>query len=317
MPGSTAAADLSPRRLALIGANGMLARKVREHAAAAGYAVTGFDLPDFDITNGAQVLAEMERLQPVVIVNCAAYTNVDGAEADEALATRVNGAGPGNLAEAAKAVGAVLAHISTDYVFDGQKQSPWREDDPVGALSAYGRSKRTGEQAILASGLERCFIIRTSWLYGPHGRNFVETIIRLAKEREELRIVADQVGTPTYTGDLAEAIFNLLKLTDHGSRITDHSLYGLYHFSNAGQCSWHEFAAEIVRQARERGESLQVKMVVPIRTEEYPLPARRPAWSVLSTAKYRAVTGAEIPGWKESLGKYLEERDKEPVTKNP
>lgn len=303
------------RKLALIGSKGMLAVKVREHALAAGYDVAGFDLPDFDLTNREQVLIEMDRLQPLVIVNCAAYTNVDGCEAEEELATRVNGAGPGFLAEAAKAVGALLAHVSTDYVFDGQKLSPYLETDPVNPLSTYGRSKLAGEQAILASGLKEYFIIRTSWLYGPGGRNFVETILRLAREREELRIVADQVGSPTYTGDLAEAVFQLLALaepgshvTGHSSRTTDHGLYGFYHFSNMGQCSWHEFASEIVAQCKVRGEYLQVDKLVSIRTDEYPLPAPRPAYSVFSKEKYLQATGAEIPGWQESLLKYLDER---------
>lgn len=300
-------------RVALIGANGMLARKVAEQASANGYAMTGFDLPDFDVTNRAQVLATVERFQPAVIINCAAYTNVDGAETEEELAIGVNGLGPGYLAEVAKTVGAVLVHISTDYVFDGRKVSPYLETDPVGPLSAYGRSKLAGEQAILRSGLERYFIIRTSWLYGPGGKNFVETIIRLAKEREELRIVADQVGSPTYTGDLATAIFQLLILSDHGSRITDHDLestpQGIYHFANSGQCSWYEFASEIVAQLKGRGEKLTVKRIVPIRTEEYPLPAPRPAYSVFLKDKYRTATGAFVPDWQISLLKYLDERE--------
>lgn len=295
-------------KLALIGSNGMLARKVRERAISVGYSVADYDLPEFDLMNREQVLTEMVRLQPHVIVNCAAYTNVDGAETEEPLATEVNGFGPGYLAEAAQAVDAVLVHISTDYVFDGSKGSPYLEEDPVGPVSAYGRSKLAGEQAILASGLERYFIIRTSWLYGPGGKNFVETIIRLAREREELRIVADQTGSPTYSGDLAEAIFRLLSLADHGSRIADHDFFGLYHFSNSGQCSWHEFATEIVAQMIARGEILKTKQVVPIRTEEYPLPAKRPAYSVFSKQKYRAAVGAVVPAWQASLNRYLHER---------
>jgi dTDP-4-dehydrorhamnose reductase len=352
-------ADMQPK-LALIGALGMLAREVRERAERAGYSVVPYDLPGFDLTNGDQVLAEMERVRPEVIINCAAYTNVDGAETDEALATRVNGLGPGYLAEAAMAVGAVLVQISTDYVFDGCKSSPYLETDPVGPLSAYGRSKLAGEQAILASELERYFIVRTSWLYGPGGKNFVETIMRLAREREELRIVADQVGSPTYTGDLAEAIFRLLEIardekavmkeplrnnrdevavtmgplrrscdevavtmdplrrtrdeenvTRHGFFITS-SLsrsFGIYHFSNAGQCSWYEFASEIVAQLQGRGVALKVKRVVPIRTEEYPLPAPRPAYSIFYKEKYRLATGAEVPGWQDSLARYLNSKE--------
>jgi dTDP-4-dehydrorhamnose reductase len=202
--------SMNHRKFALVGSNGMLALKVCEQASAAGYEVVGFDLPNFDITNRVQVLSEMERVQPAIIVNCAAYTNVDGCESQETLATLVNGAGAGNLAHVARALGATLVHISTDYVFDGNKAGPYVEEDTTGPQSAYGRSKLAGEQAILASGLERYFIIRTSWLYGPGGKNFVETILRLATERDELRIVADQVGSPTFTGDLAAAIFSLL-----------------------------------------------------------------------------------------------------------
>lgn len=298
--------------LAIIGSKGMLAGKVWEQARLAGYNVAPFDLPEFDVTDRDQILAEIVRIRPGVIVNCAAYTNVDGAETEEELATRVNGSGPGYLAEAARDVDAVLVHISTDYVFDGGKESPYLESDAVGPVSAYGRSKLAGERAIIESGLEKYFIIRTSWLYGPGGKNFVETIIRLAREREELRIVADQVGTPTYTGDLAEAMFRLLALANHGSRITDHDPYGLYHFSNSGQCTWYEFACEIVDQVKGRGEQLKVKRVDPIRTEEYPLPAHRPAYSVFSRGKYKKATGAEIPGWQEGLAKYLDERTSPP-----
>jgi dTDP-4-dehydrorhamnose reductase len=317
--------------LALIGSNGMLARKVRE-LAPPQYEVVGFDLPDFDLTNRAQVLAAMTRLQPAVIVNCAAFTNVDGCESQEELATRVNGAGPGYLAEAAKACGAVLVHISTDYVFAGDKNSPYTESDSTGPLSAYGRSKLAGEQAIIKSGLKRYFILRTSWLYGPGGKNFVETMLRLATERDELRVVADQIGTPTYTGDLAAAIYNLLEavtrdallvtgadsesfVTRHPSPVTD--LFGLYHFSNQGETSWHGFAAEIIRQSRQQGELLRVERVVPIATSDYPLPAPRPAYSVFSKEKYLAATGAPLPHWRESLALYLRERKKPGSSPSP
>ncbi|NIQ95712.1 MAG: dTDP-4-dehydrorhamnose reductase, partial [Desulfuromonadales bacterium] len=279
----------------------------------------------FDITDREQVLATLSELQPAVIVNCAAYTNVDGCESEEALATRVNGDGPGYLAEAALEVGATLVHVSTDYVFDGTKRTPYTEADPPCPVSAYGRSKLAGEQAIRASGLERFFILRTSWLYGPGGKNFVETILRLAGERDELRVVADQIGCPTYTADLAEAIFALLKtvmsdelrVTSEGERqekpgspITHHPspLYGLYHLSNEGQCSWHEFAEEIVRLARERGAELKVETIRPITTEEYPLPAPRPAYSVFSKEKYKTATGCDIPHWREALKRYMDNK---------
>lgn len=292
---------MSTQRLALIGANGMLARKVRE-LAPADFAISNYDLPEFDLTDPEQVLAEMTKLQPAVIVNCAAFTNVDGCETQEALATRVNGAGPGYLAAAAQAIGAVLVHISTDYVFSGDKGTPYLESDPTGPLSAYGRSKLAGEIAITSSGLERYLILRTSWLYGPGGKNFVETILRLAAEREELRIVADQVGSPTYTGDLAGAIFRLLAVANRPN------IFGIYHLANLGECSWHGFTEAIIALAKEAGEPVKTTRILPIGTDDYPLPARRPAYSVFSKAKYLSATGATLPAWQESLAGYLQER---------
>jgi dTDP-4-dehydrorhamnose reductase len=264
--------------------------------------ILGLDLPDFDMTDRAQVLDVLGRFGPGVIINCAAYTNVDGCESNEDTAARVNGDAPGYLAEAAKKSGAFLVHISTDYVFDGFGSRPYTEEDPAGPLSAYGRTKLLGEKAVLASGLDRFSIVRTSWLYGPRGKNFVETIARLAREREELRIVADQVGSPTYTEDLARALFALLA----------REARGICHFSNEGVCSWHEFAEAIVQQMRESGEEVRVRKIIPIKTEEYPLPAKRPAYSVLSKEKYKRVTGAEVPHWRDGLRRYFEKRRNAP-----
>ncbi len=292
------------RRLALIGAGGMLARMVREMAPPE-YEILPFGRSDFDVTNRSRVLKELTSLRPDVILNCAAYTHVDGAEAEEPLATEVNGAGPGHLAEAALLCGATLLHISTDYVFDGEKGSPYTEEDRPNPRSAYGRSKLAGEQAILASGLKAFFIVRTSWLYGPGGKNFVETIIRLGKEREELRIVADQVGTPTYTRDLARALFNLLDLPQNPVGAEP---FGIYHVSGAGEASWYEFAKAILACLAST-EEVKARRVFPISTEEYPLPARRPAYSVFSKAKYRRATGAEIPDWRASLKDYVQRRE--------
>ena len=286
--------------LALIGANGMLAAKVRE-LSPPGYAVHGFDLPEFDLTDARLVRTALEVLRPKVIVNCAAYTNVDGCESDSATANRVNGEGPGILAIVARELGATLVHISTDYVFSGDARRPYREDDTPAPRSAYGRSKLAGEAAVAASGLEQYFIIRTSWLYGPGGKNFVETMVRLAREREELRVVADQVGAPTYTADLAAALFHLLALEGQGGDVP----YGIYHFADQGECSWHAFAEAIIAQARARGERLKVQRVTPITTAEYPLPAARPAYSVFDTNRYRQATGQRIPSWQESLEHYF------------
>lgn len=285
-------------RLALIGGKGMLAKAVIG-LTPPDYELFSLDLPDFDITDRNQVLSVLTELRPEVMINCAAFTNVDGCETQEELANLVNGSAVGYLAAAAKEIDATLVHISTDYVFAGNKGAPYREEDVTHPLSAYGRSKRLGEQAILDSGLERFFIIRTSWLYGPGGKNFVETIIRLAKEREEVRVVADQVGSPTFTCDLAAAIFNLVQLD---------RAHGIYHFANEGECSWHEFAVAIVEEAKAAGETMVAQRIVPIRTEEYPLPAPRPAWSVFSREKYEAATGATVPDWRKSLKEYFRNR---------
>jgi dTDP-4-dehydrorhamnose reductase len=286
--------------LALIGANGMLARKVLE-LAPVRYAVHGFDLPEFDLADERLVRTALTVLRPAVIVNCAAYTNVDGCESEADTAFRVNGEGPGVLARVAREIGATLVHISTDYVFSGEGSRPYREEDAPAPRSVYGRSKLAGEEAIAASGLERYFIVRTSWLYGPGGKNFVETMVRLAQEREELRVVADQVGSPTYTGDLAAALFSLLALEERGIAVP----YGRYHFADQGSCSWHGFAEAIVAQARVCGEELRVQRVTPITTADYPLPAPRPAYSVFDTERYRRATGKAIPPWRESLEHYF------------
>lgn len=291
----------------LVGGNGMLARKIAA-SAPSEYQITSVDLPDFDITDQAQVCSVIEAFRPEIIINCAAYTNVDGCETEQVLANRVNGTAVGYLAEAAKAIDAVLVHFSTDYVFDGKQKRPYLESDPPCPQSVYGHSKLLGEKELQASGLKKFFIVRTSWLYGPGGNNFVETILRLAAERVELRIVSDQVGTPTYTGDLANAVFRLLKAADRRARITDHPPFGIYHFSNEGQCSWYQFAKEIVTMAEKRGIALRVKNILPINTVEYPLPAKRPAYSVFDKSRYKTATGAEIPAWRDSLKVYLSER---------
>lgn len=289
-----------PRVLALVGARGMLAQAILK-TAPDGYAIRCLARPQFDVTDAGVVAALLGDMRPHVIVNCAAYTQVDGCESEVETALRVNGEGPGNLATVARDLGATLVHISTDYVLPGDAHTASRETDATGPRSVYGRSKLAGEEAIVASGLDNYFIIRTSWLYGPGGKNFVETMVRFGKEREELRVVADQVGSPTFTGDLARAIFNLLDL-----EITHaETPYGLYHFSNEGTCSWHEFAEAILAEARAAGEPIMAKRVVPISTADYPLPATRPAYSVLCKDKYRCATGASVPHWQDSLAFYF------------
>ena len=296
------------KRILLVGGNGMLAQKISS-SAPRDFELVCVDLPEFDVTDRVQVFSLVENLQPDVIINCAAYTNVDGCETEQDLANRVNGLAVGFLAESAMKVDATLVHVSTDYVFDGEKQEAYAEDDLTNPQSAYGASKLLGEKVILSSGLEKYFIIRTSWLYGPGGKNFVETILRLAGERETLKVVADQVGSPTYTGDLADAIFNLLTI-NASPQTPVPGLYGIYHFSNEGHCSWYEFACAIVAEARAHRLECKVNMIHPICTEEYPLPAKRPANSVFDKSRYKSATGADVPEWRDSLQKYFLSRER-------
>jgi dTDP-4-dehydrorhamnose reductase len=294
---------VAPKKLLLVGGNGMLASQIAAVAPSI-YQITSVDLPEFDMTDKGQVLSCVNDVRPDVIINCAAYTNVDGCETEQVLANLVNGTAVAYLAEASKKVDATLVHISTDYVFDGEKTTPYVEEDQANPQSAYGYSKLLGEQAILSSGLTKYFIVRTSWLYGPGGNNFVETILRLAGERAELKIVADQVGSPTYTSDLADAIFCLLDAVASPQPPASSS-FGVYHFANEGQCSWYEFAKEIVAVARQSGISLKVNNILPIKTEEYPLPATRPAYSVFDKKKYKLSASKDVSEWQASLVKYF------------
>ena len=312
MPGCMMAADSrhAGLQIALIGANGMLAGMIRERAPHdCNFHL--FDLPGFDLNDRSQVVDVLSSLAPDVIINCAAFTNVDGAETEHDLAMAVNGTAVGFLVEAAQDVDATLVHVSTDYVFDGQATTPYVESDLPNPQSAYGRTKLAGEQAIINSDLEKYFIVRTSWLYGPGGNSFVETILRLAAEREELRIISDQVGSPTYTADLADAVFCLLAASASPQAPVS-SPYGLYHFANEGSCSWYEFACAIVEEAQKCALSLKVQKIHPIATEDYPLPANRPANSVFDKQKYKVATGADIPGWRDSLNAYFLRREARP-----
>jgi dTDP-4-dehydrorhamnose reductase len=280
---------LAAMRFAITGAAGMLGQDLVAVAKAAGHEVLAFPRADLDITDGAAVTRALARSRPDVVVNSAAWTNVDGAEGDEAGALAVNGTGAGNVARAAAACGAWTIHVSSDYVFDGRKDSPYVESDPVGPLSAYGRSKLAGERAVAEEARERHTTVRSSWLFGPAGPCFPATILRLARERDELKVVDDQIGCPTFTGHLAEA---LVKLAGSGERPT-----GVVHVAGGGSCSWFEFAREIVAGA---GVTCEVK---PCSTEEFPRPATRPANSVL-----RSERGGEaplLPEWREGLERYM------------
>lgn len=291
-------------KVALIGADGMLAKMVRCQTPAS-IDLRQYDLPDFDITDYEQISRILGESQPDIIINCAAYTQVDACEKNQDTALSVNGSGPGNLADVANKIGALLVHISTDFIFSGEKQEPYLEDDETKPLSVYGSSKLKGEEAIITSGLQAYYIIRTSWLYGPFGPNFVETIARLAGERESLGVVDDQIGSPTLTEDLADLIWMFVDKYLIGEDIAP---YGIYHYSNEGSCSWYEFAKEIINYLRQGSVPLPLEVLNPISTADYPLPAKRPAYSVLSKQKISTAISIAIPEWQKSLAKYMRSR---------
>jgi dTDP-4-dehydrorhamnose reductase len=255
-----------------------------------------------DLSKESEVRALVREVKPQVIVNPAAHTAVDKAEGEPDLAYALNETAPRILAEEAKALGIPLVHYSTDYVFDGSGHLPRKEDAPTNPLSVYGASKLAGEQAIAATGAH-ALIFRTSWVFSDHGHNFVKTMLRLGKEREELKIVGDQVGAPTQAGMLAAMTALAL---GKGFAQGFEQISGLYHLCNAGETSWQGFAAEIFRQARHLGLDLQVKTVQPISTAEYPTPARRPLNSRLDCSKFCRTFGvSKLPLWQESLGETL------------
>ena len=222
-------------------------------------------------------------------MNCAAYTNVERAEAEEEAADRLNRLAVRHLAQAAAAAGATLIHISTDYVFDGHASTPYTEEAAPGPLNAYGRTKLAGEEEIAASGC-RALIFRTAWLYSEFGGNFLKTMLRLTAEKEHINVVADQIGTPTYAGDLALALFSIVEGGYYAGR------EGIYHFTDEGACSWYDFAVEIARAAGH-----DTCRIEPCRTADYPTRAQRPAYSLLDKSKVRRTFGLEIPHWRESM----------------
>ena len=266
----------------------MLGQDVVRAANAANHEVVPLGQDDLDIRRGRAVRMVIEREQPHAVINCAAWTDVDGAEADEAAATEVNGAGAGRLAQATEAIGAKIVHPSTDYVFDGTGRRPYVESDPVSPVNAYGRSKLAGEEAVAAANPQH-FVVRTSWLFGLAGRNFVETMLGLADSGGPVLVVRDQVGCPTYTGHLAEALVRLI----------DGESYGLHHIAGGGECSWFEFANEIFERAGTDTRAMSCT------SEEFPRPAPRPAYSVLRTERDY---GLELPPWQDGLAAYLGER---------
>jgi dTDP-4-dehydrorhamnose reductase len=265
----------------------MLGRAVVAEALSRGHDVDARGRDALDITDLDAVTAILDAVRPAVVVNCAAWTDVDGAEAAEDSARAINATGAGNLAMAAEAAGAFLVHVSTDYVFDGasKRGEAWVESDPVAPLGAYGRTKLEGEQLIAAAG-ENHAIVRTAWLFGPGGSNFVDTMRRLGAERDELQVVADQVGCPTFTGHLAAALLT----------IAESRAPGIHHAAGGGACSWFDLALATFDATGTRVR------VTPVTTEAFPRPAARPAWSVLGSERPDAV---RLPDWREGLRAHL------------
>jgi dTDP-4-dehydrorhamnose reductase len=280
-------------RILLTGRNGQVGWELERALAPLGQ-LAAFDHAALDLGDPDQIVSRVREVKPDVIVNAAAYTAVDRAESERERAFLVNAAGPGFLAAEAKALGALLVHYSTDYVFDGSKPTPYVETDTPNPVNVYGQSKLAGEQAIEASGC-RHLILRTSWVYGMRGQNFLLTILRLARERPELRVVDDQVGAPTWCRDIAAATTQLVA-TRSGAQ-------GLLHLAAAGATSWYGFAREILAA---RGITVPVQAIT---TTEYPTPARRPANSLLSAQKLRRQSGVALPDWRESLRTCLREAD--------
>jgi dTDP-4-dehydrorhamnose reductase len=280
-------------RILLTGRAGQVGWELERRLAPLGQ-LFAFDRVSLDLANPDQIVARVREVKPGLIVNAAAYTAVDRAESEPRLAAQVNGLAPGILAEEANRLGAALIHYSTDYVFDGAKSTPYVESDSPNPLNAYGKSKLEGERSIQASGC-RHLILRTSWVYGMRGTNFLVTILRLARERPELRVVDDQVGAPTWCRDLASATAQLATEAAAGGA------EGLYHLTAAGATSWCGFAREILRV---RGIETPVRAVS---TAEYPTPARRPANSLLSCAAIAARWNVALPEWRTSLTSCLRE----------
>jgi len=254
---------------------------------------------ELDLADAAAIAACVARQRPDVIVNAAAYTAVDKAEGESELAFRINAEAPAALAQAAKACDALLVHYSTDYVFDGSRAGAWREDDVTNPCSTYGRSKLAGEQAIASSGC-RHLILRTQWVFGSHGGNFLRTILRLAREREQLRIVADQFGAPTAARLIADVTAQIIGRRAAGLPVAD----GMYHLAAAGRTSWHAYASLVVELARRvpaLAEGLKVREIVPIATADYPLPAQRPANSVFDCSKLERALGLRMPNWQRGV----------------
>ena len=283
-------------RIVVTGRQGQIARALFEADSALGVEVTTVGRPELDLAEPETIEPALRAASPDIVINAAAYTAVDQAESEPEIAAKINKTGAGAAAAAAKALGEPIIHLSTDYVFDGAKTSAYVEDDPVAPASAYGASKLAGEQAVAAANCDH-LILRTSWVYAPYGKNFVRTMLALAETREEVRVVADQHGCPTYAPDIAQAIIRIAQnlLKDR----SDPRIRGIFHLAGSGETTWAGLADAIFEYLA--GRSWRRPILTPITSAEYPTPARRPANSRLNCAKLASMHGLELPHWQESL----------------
>ena len=289
-------------KVLLTGAHGQVGSELLRNAPG-GVEIHGCDADTLDVTDPTAVDNFVAHVCPTLILNCAAYTAVDKAESHESAAFAVNSEGAANLARAASGVGARMVHYSTDFVFDGCQQVPYQPEDQPNPLSVYGRSKLHGEREVLKILGERGLVIRTSWVFSVHGQNFVKSVIRLMREREDIRIVADQVGVPTYAGDLASATWAL---------VSDETRCGVWHLTNSGMASWYDFAVATRDEAVLMGLLPDRTSVQPITASEYPTPAARPPYSVMDANASWIALGAPLPHWRKSLTTMLIElRDRD------
>ncbi len=284
------------KKILLTGVTGQVGQELQKTLVPLGEIVS-VTRQDLDLTEPEQIRRAIAELKPDLLVNAAAYTAVDKAENESKLATSINGVAPTIMAESAQKLGATLVHISTDYVFNGQNYTPYTEEDPPAPLGVYGKSKLMGEEGV-RNNCDHHIILRTAWVYGSRGHgNFVKTMLRLGAEREQLRVVSDQIGSPTWSYDIATAI----------TRLVSQSVTGTYNFSSSGVASWYDFAVAIFSEAERLGFPLKIKEIVPITTAEYPTPTQRPAYSVLSKVKITQTLGNYPAHWQESLQQMLSE----------
>ena len=278
-------------RVVVTGAGGMLGRDVVKVLEEQGLDVTALSRKELDITEKGQCASLLKDIRPEIVINCAAFTKVDLCEEESTLAFDVNAKGPKNLANVCKEIGTKLVHISTDYVFDGTSSRPYKEDDQPNPLNIYGKSKLQGEEAVRKSDADH-LIVRTSWLFGKNGPNFIRTMLKLSREKELVQVVNDQRGRPTYTMDLARGIALLI----------EKGAFGTVNFANSGSCSWYELCCFVLEQA-----GIKNVKVVPVSSEVFKRPAKRPRYSVLDLSRFKAITGSSPRSWKEAVKGYLKE----------